>query len=424
MKYWRAKLTLFLNYFIFGILLNSVGIVILQVQNSYGVSASSASVLEAFKDISIAVTSFLVASYIVRIGYRNSMLFALGVIALASLVMPMAPSFLASKLMFLVTGVCFALVKVSVFAALGLFAHDRREHVSLMNFLEFFFMVGVLSGYFLFSAFVDDANPGGLGWLKVYYALSGLAAVAFVLLLFTDLHETTDAESSQRSSAGGHSEFIAMLQLTARPLVLVFIFSAFLYVLLEQSVMTWLPTFNSRVLHLSTSLSIQMTSILALSTAVGRLLAAFLFRRLDWFPVLFTCLLCAGALVLVTLPMTAGEAPAEVVSNWAAAPVAAFLFPLLGLCIAPVYPAINAVILSALPRSQHASMAGLIVVFSALGGSAGSIVTGTLFEHVGGRLAFYGSLLPLALLLLTLYGFRRLLATDGAGKAASAPTIQ
>ncbi|MEJ0054198.1 MAG: hypothetical protein WDN75_00245 [Bacteroidota bacterium] len=54
---------------------------ILQVQSNYGVSESSASILEAFKDLSIAIVSFLVASYITRIGYKNSMLFALGFIA-------------------------------------------------------------------------------------------------------------------------------------------------------------------------------------------------------------------------------------------------------------------------------------------------------------------------------------------------------
>ena len=70
----KIKLSLFLNYFVFAILLNSVGTVILQVQNNYGVTKGAASVLEAFKDLSIAITSFLIASYVVRIGYKKTML--------------------------------------------------------------------------------------------------------------------------------------------------------------------------------------------------------------------------------------------------------------------------------------------------------------------------------------------------------------
>ena len=88
MSNWRIKLSLFLNYFVFAILLNSVGTVILQVQCNFSISESSASVLEAFKDLSIAIVSFLVASYIVRIGYKNSMLIALGFISLVCLLMP------------------------------------------------------------------------------------------------------------------------------------------------------------------------------------------------------------------------------------------------------------------------------------------------------------------------------------------------
>ena len=83
------------------------------------------------------------------------------------------------------------------------------------------------------------------------------------------------------------------------------------------------------------------------------------------------------------------------------------MFPLIGICIAPIYPAINSVILSALPKRQHAPMAGLIVVFSALGGTTGSIITGTLFEHFGGKTAFYCSLIPISVIVVALYFFKR-----------------
>ena len=86
MQNWKIKLSLFLNYFVFAILLNSVGTVILQVQNNFGVTEGSASVLEAFKDLSIAIVSFLVSSYITRIGYKRAMLIALGFITIICLI--------------------------------------------------------------------------------------------------------------------------------------------------------------------------------------------------------------------------------------------------------------------------------------------------------------------------------------------------
>ena len=403
MSHWPIKVALFINYFVFAILLNSVGTVILQVQNSYGVSESSAAVLEAFKDLPIAITSFLVASFVSRLGYKRTMLGALAFIGIVCLGMPQLPAFWMSKLLFAATGVCFALVKVSVFATLGLVTRDQKEHVSTMNFLESFFMVGVLSGYFIFSAFVNDADPTSTSWLNVYYALAGLSFAAFAILLFAKLDESA-AHSPAEHSFG--KDFLAMLSLCLRPLVLIFVVSAFLYVLIEQSIMSWLPTYNSRILNMSASLSIQMASILAAATALGRFTAGMVLKRFDWYRVLTIGLLLAAVLVLVALPMAKSVSGAAI-TTWATAPLAAFVFPLIGFCIAPVYPAINSVILSTLPKHQHAPMAGLIVVFSALGGTSGSIITGTLFERIGGQSAFYFSLVPIGAVLLSLYLFKR-----------------
>ena len=96
----RIKISLFLNYFVFAILLNSVGTVILQVQNNFNVSKGSASILEAFKDLSIAIASFLIASYVVRIGYKKTMLIALALVSAMCFIMPSVPSFLMTKLLF------------------------------------------------------------------------------------------------------------------------------------------------------------------------------------------------------------------------------------------------------------------------------------------------------------------------------------
>ena len=93
----RIKLSLFLNYFVFAILLNSVGTVILQVQNNFDVSKGSASILEAFKDLSIAIASFLIASNVNRIGYKRTMLIALGLISVMCLIIPSVNSFLIDR---------------------------------------------------------------------------------------------------------------------------------------------------------------------------------------------------------------------------------------------------------------------------------------------------------------------------------------
>lgn len=407
MQNWRIKLSLYLNYFVFAILLNSVGIVILQVQNNFGVTEGSASVLEAFKDLSIAGVSFLLSSYITRIGYKRAMLIALGFIALICFMMPFAASFLATKLLFAAIGSSFALIKMSVYSTIGLVTRDEKEHISMMNFIESFFMIGILTGYFIFGYFVDSNQPQSTSWFKVYYLLGTIALAAFLLLLTATLDESSIKNQHSDSLIG---DFGKMFQLMVSPIVLVFIFCAFFYVLIEQSIMSWLPTFNNKVLLLPAALSIQMSSILAGSTAAGRFFAGIVLKKLNWFIVLATCLILAAALVLIAIPL-AEKATGHPITGWATAPIAAFIFPMIGLLIAPIYPAINSVILSTLPVQKHGLMSGLIIIFSALGGTTGSIITGNIFQHYGGKSAFYFSLIPMTILIICLYIFKRLQPT-------------
>lgn len=406
----RILLALFLIYIVFAILLNSVGTVILQVINNYGVDKSSASMLEGFKDLPIAIVSFLVASSMPRIGYKRAMLAALAIVACATLAMPLAPGFATAKLLFLCVGVAFALVKVSVYSTVGLVAQDRKQHAGIMNTLEGFFMVGVLAAYWIFGAFIDSSNPASTSWLDVYWLLSGLCALTFVLVATTRFDESAAAPVASRGPA---ADFLEMLRLFLRPLVCVFVLTAFLYVLVEQSVGTWLPTFNNEILKLPAAMSVQATSIFAFCLAAGRLSAGMIMRRLNWFPVMVACVLGMGATVLLALPLSQGIAHDPNV-GWSSAPLAAFVFPLIGLFMAPIYPGINSVMLSSLPKHQHAPMTGLLVIFSALGGTTGSMVTGYVFGRFDGQFAFYLTLAPIALMLVGLFFFRRQVERSGA----------
>ncbi|WP_281301499.1 MULTISPECIES: MFS transporter [unclassified Iodidimonas] len=411
----RIRLSLITTYIVFAILLNSVGTVIMQSINSFGVTESAAGILEGFKDLSIAVVSFVVASFLPRFGYRRSMIAGLMLVTLACLAMPLANSFFATKMMFMAVGVAFALVKVSVYSSIGLITKNPRDHAGFMNVLEGMFMVGVLAGYWIFGFFIGDGSSGGSDWLDVYWVLAVLCLFNIVLLLSTKMDES----GSHGDKSSMVQDFRKMMALLALPMVLVFVISAFLYVLIEQGIGTWLPNFNNKVLNLPSDMSVQATSIFAASLAIGRLSAGAVLSRVSWYPVLNVCVLAMAGLVLLTLPLTRGL-EGQVVSGWAEAPMAAFLFPLIGLFMAPIYPAINSVILSALPTARHSSMTGLIVIFSALGGTTGSLITGRVFEAFDGQTAFYLSLVPMLAILMCLYLFRQTTGRHKAGEAQAA----
>jgi fucose permease len=403
MKKNTIKWAMYLNYFVFAILLNSVGIVILKAQRNYGVDELEASILEAFKDLPIAIVSFLVASFLPRIGYKRAMLIGLGLVYIACITMYFGNSFATAKLLFATVGVSFALIKVSVYSLIGTVTENQQEHNSLMSSIEGVFMIGIALAYFLFPAFNSETNPDA--WLNVYWLLAGISGVSFAFLFL--------AKSENQVEVPGVNlldDFRQMFQLMAKLLTIVFVISAFLFVMIEQGIMSWLPTFNSKVLHLPENISIMMASILAISLAVGRLAAGFLSKRINWIWILSACIIIAMLIVIFVLPKAVGL-EVKTITSLSDIPLIGFAFPLVGLFIAPIYPLLNSVVLSALPKSLHSSMTGLIVVFSALGGTLGSRIIGYLFKNEGPENAFYYTLIPMALLLFSFFILKKLTTT-------------
>ncbi len=232
MKNSSIKVSLFINYFVLAILLNSVGIVILKSQKVYGVDEVQASTLELFKDLPIAIVSFLIASFLPRIGYRRSMLIGLGIVTVACVGMYFGNSFFTAQLLFASVGVSFALIKVSVYSAIGLVTEDGKGHNSLMSQIEGFFMFGIALAYFLFPAFNQPDNPDS--WLNVYWVLAGLTLLSFIFLFFSPFEE-----GETIPGANLVDDFRQMMLLMAKLLVIVFVISAFLFVMIEQGIMTW-----------------------------------------------------------------------------------------------------------------------------------------------------------------------------------------
>jgi FHS family glucose/mannose:H+ symporter-like MFS transporter len=399
----RIVIALALTYILFAILLNSVGTVILQSIATFGIDKPRASLLEACKDLTIAGSSFVVASFLPALGYRRAMLLSLAIVGGVCILTPLFPSFHTMELLFVCVGASFAMTKVAVYSSIGLITADKTAHSRLTNLIEGLFMVGVLLGGWLFSAFIDPVAPANPQWFHVYWLLAAMAGVLIVLLWTASLDESAAHGSGENSA---WKSFGGMIKLVVRPLVYCFLISALLYVLIEQSFGTWLPTFNREILKLPNTMSIQLASILAGATAFGRISAGLVLRRVPWYALLNMCVIAMGLLVVLTLPL-ASKVVARPDVGWFNAPVAAYVIPLIGLLMAPIYPVINSVALSSLPKPLHAAMTGLIVVFSALGGTLGSRITAIVFSRFGGIHAFYFSLVPMTLLLLALFLFRR-----------------
>lgn len=396
----KIKFSLYLNYFVFAILLNSVGILIQKSQNRYHVDEVTASSLEAFKDLSIAFVSFLVGSFLPRLGYKKGMLIALALVFAGCLGMYWGNSFTSVRILFACVGISFAIIKVSVYSMIGLITTTEKQHESLLSSIESLFMIGIAAGFIAFPLFYSDTDPDA--WLRIYLVLAAVVAISFLILLFSDFNIKYEIPGTSPGK-----DFIEMIKLLKRPLVLVFAVSAFMYVMTEQGIMSWMPTFNEKVLLLPEKMSILMTVILFLSVALGRFISARLVKKISWITILVFCLVGATCMVLFVLPQTQNLHPRKI-ESLKDVPVIAYVFPLIGLFFAPIYPLINSFVLSSTEKVLHSPMASLLVFFSAIGGTLGSRLVGYLFKNIGGQKAFYFALIPMSILLLCLFFFSRI----------------
>jgi fucose permease len=396
----KIKFSLYLNYFVFAILLNSVGILIQKSQNRYHVDEVTASSLEAFKDLSIAFVSFLIGSFLPRLGYKKGMLMALALVFVGCLGMYWGNSFTSVRILFACVGISFAVIKVSVYSMIGLITNSDKEHKSVLSSIESFFMIGIASGFVAFPLFYSDTDPNA--WLRIYLVLAALIAVSFLILLFSKFNI-----QYQIPGTNIKDDFIEMIKLLKRPLVLVFAIAAFMYVMTEQGIMSWLPTFNQKVLLLPEKLSVTMAVILMLSIALGRYICSLLVKRMSWIVLLCSCLAGAALMVLFVLPQTQNMPQLEI-HSLGDVPVIAYVFPLIGFFLAPIYPLVNSFVLSSTEIVYHSPMASLLVFFSAVGGTLGSRLVGYLFKNIGGQKAFYFSLVPMAILFICILFFSKM----------------
>jgi len=394
MKNFGIKLSLFINYFVFAALLNSVGILVERSQEVYGVLKSEAAILEPFKDLSIAFVAFIIGSFLPKIGYKRAMLMCLGLVFFGCLSMFFGNSFWTVKILFATTGMAFAVVKVSVFALISYVTSSKKEHSSFMSLIETVFMLGIIFMYVVFPLFYSDSNPNA--WLNGYLLMAGLIFVSFIIILFSSFNIEPAPPSSLSEDVKD------MFRLFLKPLIWIFMAFAFLYVMTEQGIMTWLPTFNKETLKLTPKLGAQMAVILMASSALGRFITGIIAKKINWLYISTVCVVLAVILVLLVLPMAANVEQKEI-NTIADLPIVSYLFPLIGLFLAPLYPLVNSTVLTSTDKTHQSALAGLLTFFSAIGGTVGSLVIGNLFDTLGGERVFYLSLIPFSLIFILLF---------------------
>jgi fucose permease len=183
------------------------------------------------------------------------------------------------------------------------------------------------------------------------------------------------------------NNFASSMKLLKNRYAMGFSIGAFLYVAAESAIYVWMPSYlvcdavnleDTFACYTSDSqqyLAMYAVSVFFSLRAAGRFVGIWMMQHFNWALVLlifsFAILVCfVGGLI-------GGKE------------VALYLFPLTGIFMSVIYPTFNSKGISCFPKSEHGTVAGVILFFTAAGAAAGPLIMGIVSDAYGGD-AKYG----------------------------------
>lgn len=374
----KISLPLKLTFLIFSMVLNCMGIVILQLSEAK-VTYEKLGFLESFKDIPIAFISLFAVNFISKFGTKKSLILALTIVGICSLILPFVEVFWFYKLWFAIIGTCFAIGKICVFGIIRNNISDEKALAKTMNNVEASFMIGIFVvntgfGWLISSQFSEF-------WKFGFLSISVLSAIT--IFLFSKLSISEPVKNNDEN-------ILKDLSTLLNPLLIVFLAIIFSIVFVEQSFNSWLPSFYKNHLKVNSFFALQASSFLALFSYVGRTITANVIHRFS----LSKYYIFSLSLIVLVLVIIIGIQFFDTDDSKSLL----FLFPVIGLFLSPLYPVINSKMIAKVDKAKANLFTSLIVIFSSLGSSVSSILMAAIFGNQ--LLSFYSVYILCAVIVL------------------------
>jgi fucose permease len=336
-----------------------MGIVILQLSEAK-ITYEKLGFLESFKDLPIAFISLFAVNFISKIGTKKALILALIIVGICSSILPFVEVFWFYKVWFAIIGTCFAIGKICVFGVIRNNISDEKSLAKMMNSVEATFMIGIFVvntgfGWLISSQYSEF-------WKFGFLSISLICAVT--IFLFSKLEISEPQKVDKESIISELSKFV-------NPLIITFLGVIFFIVFVEQGFNSWLPSFYKNHLKVNSFFALQATSFLALFSYAGRIVTANIIQRFSLSAYYILCLsLIIGVLTVILGIQFFGSENSKALL---------FLFPVIGLFLAPLYPVINSKMIAQVSKEKTNLFTSLIVIFSSLGSSVSSIIMSLLF---------------------------------------------
>jgi FHS family glucose/mannose:H+ symporter-like MFS transporter len=352
-------LPLIFSFLIFSMLLNSMGVIILQLSEK--VSYKGLGVLESFKDIPMAVVSLFCVNLIAKTGNKNALTFSLIFVLVSCLALPVVDAFWFFKIWLSIVGVSFALAKISVFSIIKNNFQDK-ELSSAISSVDASFMIGIFFVNIGFGTLLTSAYAEY--WKFGFWVIALLSIITLLILRSAPIDEERNTAVAKKR--GEYKYFL-------KPKIIYFFVIVFFMVFVEQSFNSWLPSFFRNNLKINSYFALQASAFLALFSFAGRLITSRLILRFHWFKFVLICLAAVFSILIVC----------QVLISFFYADykyLLIFIMPMIGLFLAPLFPLYNSEILNSVPREKTHFLVSVVVIFSSLGSSVGSLYMAIIFH--------------------------------------------
>ncbi|WP_235696071.1 MFS transporter [Epilithonimonas caeni] len=366
-----------LSFLIFSMLLNSMGVIILQLSNQ--VSYKGLGILESFKDIPMAIVSLLCVNWIAKTGNKNALIFALVFIMISSIALPLVDAFWFFKIWLSIVGVGFALAKISVFSIIKNNFKDKQL-ASAVSSVDASFMIGI---FFVNIGFGSLLTSNYAQYWKYGFWVIAILSIINVLMLRNSKIEEEQFSDTTKAS-GGWKFFL-------KPKLLYFFIIVFFMVFVEQSFNSWLPSFFKNNLHVNSYFALQSSAFLALFSFLGRFVTSKLILRFHWLKMVFICLFMVFLILGISQTLISyfyNESRFLLI----------FIIPVIGLFLSPLFPLYNSEVLNQVSKNKTHLFVSLIVVCSSLGSSVGSLYMAIIFHKNAS--SYYPLFISLPLLII------------------------
>lgn len=377
-----VTISLMLSFIVFSMLLNSVSIIILQFSQNQQHSYTGLGFLEFFKDIPIALVSIFLVDYIKRRSFYNSLAIALVICSVCSFSIPFLSEFWFLKIWFVLIGVSFSIGKICVFSIIKNISDNERDFSKIMSRTEAAFMLGI---FIVNIEFAIILNSNYEDYWRFGFWLVGFISTWAAYQLFKD--EKKQISTSVEKKENEKIDFKILLNIRS----VIFYLLIFLIVFVEHIFSSWLPIFYKNMLNANSFFALQSSALLAFFSFLGRFLASKAVIKFSPMKIFFVCTVLG--VFLISSAHFLGQ-DTELKIN-----ILMFLFPLVGIFIAPLYPMLNSKFLSSHSEIKVSKIVSFIILFTSLGSSMSSISTAYIFEKNLGNYYLLFATIPLILIL-------------------------